>query len=174
MGWTEILVIAIVALVVVGPTDFPKMYHAFGKFTARARQMAREFSRAMDDAARESGVGDAAKGFKDMASARNLGLDSVKKAASGLAGLDDDPADAQAKRDQMVKDANSRAAAGESSYKPAEDEPTPDIPFEGGTETTADAEAKTPTDGPTPADQVRKMAAKAEKTARKRVAKKGP
>lgn len=82
IGWTELLLIGIVALIVVGPKDLPVMLHTLGRFTAKARSMAREFTRAMDDAAKESGVGDVAKDLKKMTSARNLGLDKVKDAAT--------------------------------------------------------------------------------------------
>ncbi len=54
IGWTELLVIGIVALIVVGPKDLPLMFHALGQFTAKARGMAREFQRAMEDAAEGS------------------------------------------------------------------------------------------------------------------------
>lgn len=82
IGWSELLVIGVVALIVVGPKDLPMMFHTLGRFTAKARSMAREFSRAMDDAAKESGVGDVAKDLKGMTSARSLGLDKVTQAAS--------------------------------------------------------------------------------------------
>ena len=82
IGWTELLLIGIVALIVVGPKDLPVMFHTLGRFTAKARSMAREFTRAMDDAAKESGVSDVAKDLKDMTSARKLGLDKVQEAAS--------------------------------------------------------------------------------------------
>ncbi len=82
IGWTELLLIGIVALIVVGPKDLPVMFHTLGRFTAKARSMAREFSRAMEDAAKESGVSDVAKDLKTMTSARNLGLDKVKDAAT--------------------------------------------------------------------------------------------
>ncbi len=82
IGWTELLLIGIVALIVVGPKDLPVMFHTLGRFTAKARSMAREFTRAMDDAAKESGVADVAKDLKTMTSARNMGLDKVKDAAT--------------------------------------------------------------------------------------------
>ena len=55
LGWSELLVIGIVALIVVGPKDLPVLFRNLGRFMGKARGMAREFSRAMNDAADESG-----------------------------------------------------------------------------------------------------------------------
>jgi len=81
IGFSELLVIGIVALIVVGPKDLPGMFHTLGRFTARARQLAREFSRAMDAAAKESGAADVAKDLKSATSSKSLGLDALKGAA---------------------------------------------------------------------------------------------
>ena len=64
MSWTELLVVGIVALIVVGPKDLPVLFRKVGQFVGKAKGMAREFSRAMEDAADESGVRDIAKGLK--------------------------------------------------------------------------------------------------------------
>lgn len=82
IGWSEFLVIGVVALVVVGPKDLPVMFRTLGRFTAKARNMSREFTRAMEAAAKESGVGDVAKDLKSVTSARSLGLDSLQNAAT--------------------------------------------------------------------------------------------
>ncbi|MDZ4093630.1 MAG: Sec-independent protein translocase protein TatB [Paracoccaceae bacterium] len=82
IGWTELMVIGIVALIVIGPKDLPEMFRTLGRFTAKARSMAREFQRAMETAADEAGVKDVAKDLKSMTSGKSLGLDAVKDAAS--------------------------------------------------------------------------------------------
>ncbi|GAA0589681.1 Sec-independent protein translocase protein TatB [Paenochrobactrum glaciei] len=58
IGWSEILVIAVVMIVVVGPKDLPKMLRAFGKATSRMRTTANEFKRQFDDALKEAELDD--------------------------------------------------------------------------------------------------------------------
>lgn len=54
IGWTELLVIAVVLIVVVGPKDLPPMLRAFGKMTQRAKKVAGEFRAQFDEALREA------------------------------------------------------------------------------------------------------------------------
>jgi sec-independent protein translocase protein TatB len=81
IGWTELLVIGVVALIVVGPKDLPMMFRALGRFTGRMRGMARDFQRAMDDAARETGVRDMANDIRKAASPMSSGMDRLNAAA---------------------------------------------------------------------------------------------
>lgn len=81
IGWAELLVIGIVALVVIGPEDLPDMFRQLGRFTAKLRQMSREFSRAMEQAAKDSGVKDVANDLKAATNPKSLGLNKVKEAA---------------------------------------------------------------------------------------------
>lgn len=81
IGWAELVLIGIVALIVIGPEDLPDMFRQLGRFTAKLRQMSREFSRAMEQAAKDSGVKDVADDLKGMASAKSMGLNKVKEAA---------------------------------------------------------------------------------------------
>ncbi len=82
IGWTELVMIGVVALIVIGPKDLPEMFRTLGRFTAKIRSMGREFQRAMDAAATESGVKDVAKDLKSATSAQSLGLTAVKEAAA--------------------------------------------------------------------------------------------
>jgi sec-independent protein translocase protein TatB len=61
IGWSELLLIGIVALIVVGPKELPGLFRTVGQFTGRARAMAREFQRSLEQAADESGLSEAAK-----------------------------------------------------------------------------------------------------------------
>lgn len=80
IGWSELLVIGVVALIVVGPKDLPVMFHSLGRMTAKARAMAREFSRAMEDAAKETGLDAAAADLKNMTSKKSLGITALERA----------------------------------------------------------------------------------------------
>jgi len=83
LGGTELLLVGIVALIVVGPKDLPGMFRAVGRFTGKARGMAREFSSAMNAAADEAGVKDISNTIKAAANPRAFGMDKLRE-ASGL------------------------------------------------------------------------------------------
>mgnify|MGYP001246344700 CR=1 FL=1 len=54
IGWTELLAIAMVTILVVGPKDLPRVLRTVGKLTAKARAITREFQDSLDDMARQS------------------------------------------------------------------------------------------------------------------------
>lgn len=84
LGWTELLVIGIVALIVVGPKDLPGMFRAVGNFVGKAKKMAREFSRAMNEAADEAGVKDVSDSLKKATNPVGSALDEVKKSTESF------------------------------------------------------------------------------------------
>lgn len=56
VGFFEIMVLAILALVVVGPKDLPRLMRGLGRMTAQVRKLADEFRGAFDQMAREAEV----------------------------------------------------------------------------------------------------------------------
>lgn len=53
-SWSHILIILVVALVVVGPKDLPRLMHMAGKWVGKARSMADQFRKSFEDMARQS------------------------------------------------------------------------------------------------------------------------
>jgi len=53
-SWSEILLIGVVALVVIGPKDLPRVLRTVGQWTGRARAIAREFQFQLDEMVRNS------------------------------------------------------------------------------------------------------------------------
>ncbi|MEC9470651.1 MAG: Sec-independent protein translocase protein TatB [Pseudomonadota bacterium] len=54
IGWTELLVIACVAIIVVGPKDLPRMLRTLGQTIGKMRKLSREFQSTFNDALREA------------------------------------------------------------------------------------------------------------------------
>ena len=67
IGSAELLMIAIIALIVVGPKDLPKLLRTLGKYVGKIKSMAREFQGHIEDAARETGVDDLKSDFAEAA-----------------------------------------------------------------------------------------------------------
>lgn len=63
LGWTELLVIGVVALIVIGPRDLPMALHTFGKYVGKLRAMARDFQQGIDDIARQQELKDVQEGI---------------------------------------------------------------------------------------------------------------
>jgi sec-independent protein translocase protein TatB len=75
IGWSEFAVIAVVALIAIGPKELPGVLRMVGQWVAKARKMAGEFQGQFQEAMREAEMADLKKSF-----------DEVREAASGLAG----------------------------------------------------------------------------------------
>jgi sec-independent protein translocase protein TatB len=74
IGWSEIAVIAVVALIAIGPKELPGVLRMVGQWMGKARKMASEFQGQFQEAMREAEMADLKKSF-----------DEVREAASGLA-----------------------------------------------------------------------------------------
>lgn len=65
VGWTELVVIAIVMIIVVGPKDLPPMLRTFGKMMTKMRGMASDFRQQFDEALKEADLDDVRKTLAD-------------------------------------------------------------------------------------------------------------
>src|SRR5262245_43564534 len=68
IGWSELLLIAIVALVVIGPKELPGALRSLGQFTGKLRRMASEFQSQFHEAMREAEMADLKKQVDEMTS----------------------------------------------------------------------------------------------------------
>ncbi len=124
IGWMEMLVIAVVAILVIGPKDLPKVLHTVGQWMARARSVARNFQDQMEEMARQSGVDDVRKeisnsihGFDPAARLKNAidptgEMDAQMKAMTDVGSLDPTAAQLAPKSAEEVAVANADAEAG--------------------------------------------------------------
>src|SRR3954467_5314747 len=114
IGWSELVVIAVVALIAIGPKELPGVLRMVGQWMGKARKMAAEFQGQFQEAMREAEMADLKKTF-----------DEVKEAATGFAGdnimtsLQKDVGDAL-----KIDDLDPPATSGEAPGMPT----TPELP----------------------------------------------
>jgi sec-independent protein translocase protein TatB len=81
IGWGELFLIGVVALIVVGPKDLPALFRTVGQFTGKARGMAREFQRSLEQAANESGMSEMSKSLRSIDDGLNAATNSARRFA---------------------------------------------------------------------------------------------
>ena len=89
IGWSELVVIAVVALIAIGPKELPGVLRMVGQWMGKARKMAAEFQGQFQEAMREAEMADLKKSF-----------DEVKETATALS-----PANVMTSLQKDVKDA---------------------------------------------------------------------
>lgn len=72
IGFSELLVIGLAALIFIGPKDLPVMMRQLGQIVGKGRRMAREFHAAFDDIARQSELEELKKEIQDLRKANTL------------------------------------------------------------------------------------------------------
>jgi sec-independent protein translocase protein TatB len=65
-SWQHLSIMLVVALIVVGPKDLPRLMNMAGKWAGKARTMAGEFRRSFDEMARESELAELRKEIDDL------------------------------------------------------------------------------------------------------------
>jgi sec-independent protein translocase protein TatB len=66
IGWSELLLIGVVALIVIGPKELPGALRALGQWTGKLRRMAAEFQGQFQEAMREAEMADLKKQVDDL------------------------------------------------------------------------------------------------------------
>lgn len=133
IGWPELFVVAIVALVVIGPKDLPRVLQTVGKWVRKARSLAREFQSSVDDMVRESELEDLRK---QMQQARSLNLkDQIEKTVDPKGEMRDSltfgDLDLTDEEDEADRQAASKPAGTPAASAPAavEHKPAVDMPL---------------------------------------------
>jgi sec-independent protein translocase protein TatB len=116
IGWTEILIIAVVAIIVVGPKDLPRMLRSLGRYAGQLRRTAGEFRSQFDDAIRESELDELRTTLQDTSDLNPINQirDSVNESMAPLKETAED-----IKSSIEAPDLDAGPAGGEESEKPA-------------------------------------------------------
>ena len=113
IGWSELVVIGVVALIVIGPKELPGVLRTIGQWMGKVRRMAAEFQGQFNEAMREAEMADLKKSFDDIKdTASSLSKNNI------LTSLTQDVSDAM-----KVGDLNEPASASASSSVAASSEP---------------------------------------------------
>lgn len=116
IGWSELVLIGVVALIAIGPKELPGVLRMVGQWMSKARKMAAEFQGQFQEAMREAEMADLKKSF-----------DEVKEAATGfnpLTSLQKDVSDAL-RVDALDKPAETSATT---AVEPPSTPTTPEAP----------------------------------------------
>jgi sec-independent protein translocase protein TatB len=85
IGWTELLVIGVVALIVIGPKELPGVLRTVGQMMTKVRRMASEFQGQFQEAMREAEVADIQKQINSMTEGLDP-IDSLRKEVDAAIG----------------------------------------------------------------------------------------
>ena len=82
IAWSELLLIAVIALIFIGPKELPQVLHNLGRMTAKLRRSADDFRRQFENSVREAGYEDLHKNIQEFRSLHpaNQLKDSISRA----------------------------------------------------------------------------------------------
>jgi len=99
IGFSELLLLALAALIIVGPKDLPLMMRKAGQMVGKARAMAREFQAAFEDIARQSELDDLRREIEDLKR-----TNAMTEAQADLANMESDINAAVMQRSEAAPD----------------------------------------------------------------------
>jgi len=56
LSWTELFLVAVLALIIIGPKDLPEMFQLFGRFTAKIKRMYADMQGSMNQLTKEVNI----------------------------------------------------------------------------------------------------------------------
>lgn len=106
IGWQELFIIAVFAIIVIGPKDLPRALKTVMKYVRKARGLAREFQSGVDEMVREADLDDLKKEVKTLTDPKDL-ESTIKESIDpdGDLSKDMDMSDVQRDLDQTAKEA---------------------------------------------------------------------
>ncbi len=89
VGWSEMAIVAVVALFVIGPKELPRALRTIGRYAGKIKAVAREFQDSIDDAVREAELDDVKKqieavGRKDFGKSISDAIDPEGEIEKGM------------------------------------------------------------------------------------------
>lgn len=106
IGWQELFIIAVFAIIVIGPKDLPRALKTVMQYVRKARGLAREFQSGVDEMVREADLDDLKKEVKTITDSKGL-ENTIKDSLDpdGDLGKDMDLTDVQRDLDKTAKEA---------------------------------------------------------------------
>ncbi len=128
IGWSELLIVGAIALIVIGPRDLPRTLRAIGQMTAKIRRMAGEFQGQFNEAMREAELDEIRRNVesvKDVTSAFDKPFNPIETARNEIKSAIEG-AGTVAKEDAAAKQGTGKAGA--AAGPELVDLPPPDLP----------------------------------------------
>ncbi len=127
IGWSEMAVVALIALIVIGPKDLPRVMRTASHWVRKARGLAREFQSGVDDMIREADLEDAKKALDnakrlDIDKAVEDVLDPTGEVGEEARSIESTARDTDAGRAEDPAKTGSKAPAASSKRKPESEE----------------------------------------------------
>ncbi|WP_375207349.1 Sec-independent protein translocase protein TatB [Hyphococcus sp.] len=113
-GFFELMLVAVVALIVVGPKDLPKLMRSAGRMVAKARSLAGEFTAAFDQMAREAEMEELRKEIDELKK-NNPVADAKRAVDEAVAPVEKEFRDEAREIDKAVREQTSEKSSAPSS-----------------------------------------------------------
>lgn len=123
LGWQEMVVIAMVAIIIIGPKDLPGVLRSVGKWTRKARSLAGEFQSGLDDMVREAELDEAKK---TLDTAKNFNINKAVEDAVDPTGEMKKEADSVREAAQGEPEAENKIGAASSDVAEKDADPAAD------------------------------------------------